>query len=77
MISKHCVAVHLRATTLAAAQRKQPAKPIKFTKTNLPSKVCVVCGRPFEWRKKWEKVSGVWCGLCWEPQLARLPSHSP
>ncbi len=25
-------------------------------KANLPVKVCVVCNRPFTWRKKWEKV---------------------
>ena len=25
-------------------------------KQNLPSKVCVVCHRPFTWRKKWERV---------------------
>ena len=24
-------------------------------KRNLPEKVCVVCKRPFTWRKKWEK----------------------
>lgn len=24
-------------------------------KENLPSKVCVVCNRPFTWRKKWER----------------------
>ncbi|MFV3381022.1 MULTISPECIES: DUF2256 domain-containing protein [Pseudomonas] len=24
----------------------------------LPSKVCVVCGRPFNWRKRWAR--------CWE-----------
>ncbi|MEM8667847.1 MAG: DUF2256 domain-containing protein [Planctomycetota bacterium] len=24
----------------------------------LPSKICVACGRPFSWRKKWER--------CWE-----------
>jgi len=23
---------------------------------NLPTKQCVVCNLPFEWRKKWEKV---------------------
>ncbi|WP_115124091.1 DUF2256 domain-containing protein [Marinirhabdus gelatinilytica] len=23
-------------------------------KTNLPSKTCPVCVRPFSWRKKWE-----------------------
>lgn len=25
---------------------------------NLPTKVCVVCNRPFTWRKKWEN--------CWD-----------
>ncbi|MBL7835277.1 MAG: DUF2256 domain-containing protein [Cyclobacteriaceae bacterium] len=25
-------------------------------KLNLPTKDCIVCGRPFTWRKKWEKV---------------------
>ena len=25
-------------------------------KQNLPQKVCIVCKRPFTWRKKWEKV---------------------
>ena len=25
-------------------------------KQHLPSKICVVCQRPFSWRKKWEKV---------------------
>ncbi|HAD12263.1 MAG TPA: DUF2256 domain-containing protein [Saprospirales bacterium] len=25
-------------------------------KENLPQKACAVCGRPFSWRKKWEKV---------------------
>ncbi len=25
-------------------------------KQNLPSKVCVVCQKPFTWRKKWERV---------------------
>ncbi len=27
-------------------------------KRDLPQKICVVCLRPFNWRKKWEK--------CWE-----------
>ncbi|MBA4275004.1 MAG: DUF2256 domain-containing protein [Alphaproteobacteria bacterium] len=30
------------------------AKAIK--KAHLPVKTCVRCGRPFSWRKKWEKV---------------------
>ncbi|WP_299782793.1 DUF2256 domain-containing protein [uncultured Roseobacter sp.] len=25
-------------------------------KGDLPQKICVVCGQPFAWRKKWEKV---------------------
>ncbi|HMS70028.1 MAG TPA: DUF2256 domain-containing protein [Saprospiraceae bacterium] len=24
-------------------------------KENLPTKICLVCKRPFTWRKKWEK----------------------
>ena len=25
-------------------------------KSDLPQKICLHCGRPFAWRKKWEKV---------------------
>ena len=25
-------------------------------KEHLPSKICIVCQRPFSWRKKWEKA---------------------
>jgi hypothetical protein len=25
-------------------------------KSELPSKDCLVCGRPFVWRKRWERV---------------------
>ena len=25
-------------------------------KRDLPSKTCLACGRPFVWRKKWERV---------------------
>ncbi len=25
-------------------------------KSDLPEKLCVVCGRPFVWRRKWAKV---------------------
>ena len=32
--------------------------PRGVKKENLPQKVCVVCGRPFTWRKKWER--------CWD-----------
>ena len=24
-------------------------------KDQLPSKICIICHRPFTWRKKWEK----------------------
>ena len=26
-----------------------------MTKSDLPSKICPVCGLPFTWRKKWER----------------------
>lgn len=29
-------------------------KPVK--KANLPVKVCIVCNRPFTWRKKWQRI---------------------
>ncbi|MBC7933733.1 MAG: DUF2256 domain-containing protein [Rhizobacter sp.] len=35
-------------------------KATKAKKITLPPKVCVVCNRPFTWRKKWEKV---WSGV--------------
>ncbi len=25
-------------------------------KADLPTKTCAACGRPFAWRKKWERV---------------------
>jgi hypothetical protein len=30
--------------------------PKGIKKTNLPTKICARCGKPFSWRKKWEKV---------------------
>jgi len=31
--------------------------PVKGTKKqHLPEKACATCGRPFAWRKKWERV---------------------
>ena len=32
--------------------------PKGIKKENLPIKICLVCNKPFNWRKKWEK--------CWE-----------
>ena len=28
----------------------------KYTKANLPQKICAACGRPFDWRRKWARV---------------------
>lgn len=30
-------------------------KKKRVSKENLPEKICVVCERPFTWRKKWER----------------------
>ncbi|MBC7796237.1 MAG: DUF2256 domain-containing protein [Pyrinomonadaceae bacterium] len=35
---------------------KQKADKPRYTKSNLPSKICEACGKPMNWRKKWEKV---------------------
>ena len=32
------------------------AKGKTVQKANLPQKICLTCGRPFGWRKKWAKV---------------------
>ncbi len=28
----------------------------QIKKENLPAKICVVCSRPFSWRKKWATI---------------------
>lgn len=35
--------------------RKTATILTRMKKSNLPSKVCVACARPFVWRKKWER----------------------
>jgi len=40
-------AVHASGDSALAKMRK---------KSDLPAKLCVVCARPFVWRKKWAKV---------------------
>jgi hypothetical protein len=30
----------------------------QIKKADLPQKICIVCGLPFGWRKKWEKNWG-------------------
>ena len=44
----------LAGAATAGARRMAPT----MLKVNLPSKTCVVCNRPFTWRKKWER--------CWD-----------
>jgi len=35
---------------------KKTSEPKKYTKQNLPTKICENCGQPMAWRKRWEKV---------------------
>jgi hypothetical protein len=35
-------------------EKENAMKGVK--KQHLPQKICVVCGRPFAWRKKWAAV---------------------
>ncbi|KAG8458292.1 hypothetical protein KFE25_005139 [Diacronema lutheri] len=46
--------LHFYTQAVLGARSVAPA----MSKANLPSKVCVVCNRPFTWRKKWER--------CWD-----------
>lgn len=56
----------LRTTTVLYGRRgggggsggKGKNKNRAVSKSDLPEKICVVCGRPFTWRKKWER--------CWD-----------
>ena len=41
-------------------------------KQNLPTKMCIVCDRPFTWRKKWEKV---WDDVKYCSDKCRLSKH--
>lgn len=34
----------------------QAAPPRRYKKSELPTKTCVACGRPFAWRKAWARV---------------------
>jgi hypothetical protein len=40
----------------ASLQTLVTLMPKGIKKANLPSKTCATCGKPFAWRKKWEKV---------------------
>jgi hypothetical protein len=38
---------------MSRGKGKPDTKPAKH---DLPAKICATCGRPFTWRKKWERV---------------------
>lgn len=44
----------------------------RIEKANLPVKTCVVCQRPFVWRKKWEKV---WAEVRYCSDACRAQRH--
>lgn len=47
-------------------------------KGDLPEKICATCGRPFAWRKKWEKVWDEvrYCSdRCREERKSGNPAH--
>ncbi|MBK8299461.1 MAG: DUF2256 domain-containing protein [Chitinophagaceae bacterium] len=35
---------------------KQNKNPGRRAKADLPEKICLICQRPFRWRKKWETI---------------------
>jgi hypothetical protein len=45
-----------RAPSLQLLAKKGANQGKQIKKADLPSKVCVTCGRPFTWRKRWQKV---------------------
>jgi hypothetical protein len=47
------IAPYPRDTLLTFAPERHMPKMRK--KSDLPTKICVVCGLPFAWRKKWER----------------------
>lgn len=47
---------HLSLWEMRPAAPISPVMPDKrYTKSNLPEKICAACGRPFAWRKKWAR----------------------
>ena len=54
--SKQIAGRHSYSSSVSLSMKNKKGKTV--AKENLPSKVCVVCNRPFTWRKKWEK--------CWD-----------
>jgi hypothetical protein len=50
--------LHSRGRKGRGGEDASSKMPRGVKKENLPSKVCLVCNRPFTWRKKWE--------TCWD-----------
>ena len=46
---------------------------MKIKKKHLPKKICIVCKRPFLWRKKWEKN---WLEVKYCSQRCRLNKNN-
>ncbi|ROH93679.1 DUF2256 domain-containing protein [Stagnimonas aquatica] len=46
--------------------------PRGIAKSQLPSKICLHCGRPMVWRRKWEKV---WEQLRYCSEACRAGRH--
>lgn len=46
----------MQITSSENLTNKLKNKKVGIKKGHLPSKICMVCNRPFSWRKKWERV---------------------
>ncbi|UOG73583.1 DUF2256 domain-containing protein [Hymenobacter tibetensis] len=53
--------------------------PSKLTKGNLPTKICLTCGRPFEYRKKWRNSwdEVKYCGEKCHRNKPKSPTATP
>jgi hypothetical protein len=47
-------------------------------KADFPQKICLVCHRPFHWRKKWEKVwdKVLYCSKQCQAKRNKISSHN-
>ena len=50
------------------------ARTLMAHHANRPTKICVVCGRPFQWRKKWKTV---WEEVTYCSERCRGQRHLP
>ncbi len=63
ILDPYCHSQPLKATNFGT-EKSRPEKPkddsvVRYlymkSKSDLPTKICAVCQRPFSWRKKWER----------------------